>query len=172
MSRPTMARMMRSSLTTPAAQSSVSMVLPSRITVIWSATWVISLSLCEIRMQAMPWALSPRSSCNRAALSVSFRLAVGSSRISSLTRLDKALAISTNCCLPMPSLPTMASGDSFSPTRLSSSRVRTCAACQSITPPRASSLPRKMFSVTDSVGTRASSWWMMMMPRASLSLMS
>ena len=39
------------------------------------------------------------------------------------------------------------------------------------TPSRAGSLPRKMFSAMDSSGTSASSWWMMMIPRASLPAM-
>ena len=42
---------------------------------------------------------------------------------------------------------------------------------QSMTPPRARSLPRKMFSAIDRSGTSASSWWMMTMPAASLSWM-
>jgi hypothetical protein len=50
----------------------------------------------------MPCALKPSSSSSSAALSFSFRLAVGSSRISSLTFFASALAISTNCCLPTP----------------------------------------------------------------------
>ena len=85
-----------------------------------SATREISLSLCEIKMQVMPWALSSSSRSSRAWLSFSLRLAVGSSRISSRTLRDRALAISTSCCLPTPSWPTGVSGDSRRPTLASS----------------------------------------------------
>jgi predicted naringenin-chalcone synthase len=54
---------------------------PSRSTVMASAA-EISLSLCEIRIEAMPWRFSSSSRSSSAALSLSFRLAVGSSRIS------------------------------------------------------------------------------------------
>lgn len=45
-------------------------------------------------------------------------------------------------------------------------------AVQSMRPPRWISLPRKMFSVTESSGMRASSWWMIAMPACSLAAMS
>ena len=166
-----MPRITRSSLTVASRQSMVSTVLPSRRMVTESATRAISLSLCEIRMQVMPWALSSSSRSSRAWLSFSFRLAVGSSRISSLTCLDSALAISTSCCLPTPRSVMRVEGDSFRPTLRSSSCVWRCAAIQSITPKCAISLPRNTFSVIDSSGTSASSWWMMMMPSCSLSWM-
>ena len=44
-----------------------------------------SLSLCEIRIEAMPCRLNSSSRASSASLSLSFRLAVGSSRINSLT---------------------------------------------------------------------------------------
>ncbi len=50
--------------------------------------------------------------------------------------------------------------------------ARRRAAGQSITPPCAISLPRKMFSVIDSSGISASSWWMITMPACSLARMS
>ncbi len=40
-----------------------------------------------------------------------------------------------------------------------------------MTPPLATSLPRKMFSVIDSSGISASSWWMMTIPACSLARM-
>ena len=49
-------------------------------------------------------ALNSSSRSSSASLSASLRLAVGSSRISSLTSLASALAISTSCCLPTPRL--------------------------------------------------------------------
>ena len=41
-----------------------------------------------------------------------------------------------------------------------------------MTPKRPGSLPRKMFSVIESSGMSASSWWMMTMPARSLERMS
>ena len=72
----------------------------------------------------MPWARNASRRSSNAALSFSFRLAVGSSRINSRTRFDKALAISTNCCLPTPRSVTSVSGISVRPTWASSSWVR------------------------------------------------
>jgi hypothetical protein len=149
--------MMRSSLTSSARQSSVSTVPPSRRTVMESATFEISLSLWEIRIEEMPCALNWSSRLRSASLSFSFRLAVGSSRIRSFTFLESALAISTSCCLPTPRLVTSVSGDSLRPTTLSRSFVREKASDQSMTPYSAGSLPRKMFSAIDRSGTRANS---------------
>ncbi|MCY1498365.1 hypothetical protein D9M68_323490 [compost metagenome] len=118
-----MPRMMRSSLIGALRQSIVSTVAPSRSTVIESATLAISLSLCEMRIDAMPWRFSSSSSASSASLSFSFRLAVGSSRISSFTSFASALAISTSCCLPTPRSVTSVVGGSFRPTLASSSRV-------------------------------------------------
>ena len=101
-SRPTMPRMIRSSSTSPAVTSRVSMVLPSRRMVIASATRSISLSLWQIMIEVMPLACSPLSRSSRCWESSSLSAAVGSSRMSSLTSLPSALAISTSCCLPTP----------------------------------------------------------------------
>ena len=49
--------------------------------------------------------------------------------------------------------------------------MRASLAFQSMTPYLACSLPRKMFSAIESIGTSASSWWMMTMPTCSLSWM-
>ena len=54
MSRPTMPRMIRSSVTSPPVASSDSITAPSRRMVIVSATDSTSLSLWEISTQAMP----------------------------------------------------------------------------------------------------------------------
>ena len=85
-----------------ARTSRVSMVRPSRMIVIASATCSISLSLWEIMIEVMPLPCSPWSRSSRLVESSSLSAAVGSSRISSLTFLVSALAISTSCCLPMP----------------------------------------------------------------------
>ena len=53
--------MMRPSLIVSAWQSMVSTVVPSRSTVIWSATLASSLSLWEIRIEVMPWLLNSSS---------------------------------------------------------------------------------------------------------------
>jgi hypothetical protein len=127
--------------------------------------------LWEIRIDEIPCALNRSSRARSASLSFSFRLAVGSSRIRSLTFFESALAISTSCCLPTPRLVIRVSGDSSSPTVRSSSLVREKATDQSMMPYRACSFPRKMFSAIDRSGTSASSWWMMMIPSFSLSAM-
>ncbi len=92
--------------------------------------------------------------------------------MSSFTDLFSALAISTSCCLPTPISLIGVSGSSRSPTRASSSVERIRASAQSITPRLVGSLPRKMFSVMDSSGISASSWWMITMPACSLARMS
>ena len=74
------------------------------MTVILSATRAISLSLWEMMIAVMPCDLNCSSRFSSAALSVSLRLAVGSSRMRSCTFLASALAISTSCCLPTPML--------------------------------------------------------------------
>ena len=109
---------------------------------------------------------------SRCRLSLSLSAAVGSSRISSFTSLDSALAISTSCCLPTPMSAIRVCGLSSSPTRSSSAAACVIVSCQLITPRVACSLPRKMFSAMDRYGTRASSWWMITMPRRSLARMS
>ena len=162
MSRPTMPRMIRGTSVPRSCSgtrmSIVSIVEPSRMTVVASATAAISPSLWEMMMLVTPL-LSRRSriSPSRCSESSSFRAAVGSSRISRLTSFDSALAISTSCCLPTPSWPTGVTGFSFSPTRSSSSAARALVSCQLMTPPRLCSLPRKMFSAMERWGMSASS---------------
>ena len=147
------------------------MVRPSRMIVMASEICSISLSLWLIMMQVMPRSRRPPSRRSRFWLSPSFSAAVGSSRMSSLTSLASALAISTSCCLPMPMSRMIVSGSSWRPTRSSSSTARLRASSQSMTPRLASSLPRKRFSVIDSSGMSASSWWMITMPACSESRM-
>src|SRR5713226_3759149 len=79
---------------------------------------LIELVRDQDRRHALGAELKQRSSS--AALSLSLRLAVGSSRIKRRTSLDSALAISTSCCLPIPILVTSVSGASSSPTFASS----------------------------------------------------
>ncbi len=122
--RPTMSRMMRSSVTSPARVVSVETTSPSRITVIVSATRLTSFSLCEMRIEEMPFALNSRRRSRSAAESASFSEEVGSSRMRSFTSFASAFAISTSCCLPSPRSPTKVRGLSFSPTRARSAPVR------------------------------------------------
>ena len=102
--------------------------------------------------QVMPWSRRPPEQVEQVLRSrSSFSAAVGSSRMSSLTSLDSALAISTSCCLPTPmSRIDRVAGSRRRPTRASSSTARRWRAFQSMTPRLASSLPRKMFSAIDS----------------------
>ena len=134
-----------------------------------SATAAISFSLWLMITQVMPSARSPRSRSSRCAESSSLSAAVGSSRMSSLTSLESALAISTSCCLPMPMSRTGMTAFSRRPTRASSRSASWLVRFQSISPRVARSLPRKMFSAIESCAHRASSWWMITMPRCSLS---
>ena len=154
-----------------ALTSSVSIVRPSRMMVIESEICSISLSLWEIMIEVIPLRRSPSSRLSRCWESASLSAAVGSSRISSLTSLARALAISTSCCLPMPMFLISVEGSSVRPTRASSSLARLVASSQSMTPRLAFSLPRKRFSTMLSSGISASSWWMMTMPARSLSRM-
>ncbi len=164
--------MIRSSVVSGAFTSSVSMDRPSRMIVTESATLRISFSLWEMMIEVMPWFFSSRIRSRSLPLSSSFRAAVGSSRMSSLTSFDSALAISTSCCLPTPMSATRVSGCSSRPTRRSSSVAWRRVSRQLMSPRVACSLPRKMFSAMERYGTSASSWWMMTMPRCSLARMS
>src|SRR5665647_1328048 len=129
-----MLRIIRSRVASGVFMSSVSMVRPSRMMVVRSAIDASSLSLWEIMMQVMPWALSWRSRPSRCSESWSFRAAVGSSRISSLTSLESALAISMSCCLRTPSRPTGVTGLSFRPTRSISAAASALDLFQPISP--------------------------------------
>ncbi len=125
------------------------MVRPSRRIVTESATRRISLSLWEMMMEVMPCFFSSRIRSRSLPLSSSLSAAVGSSRMSSFTFFDSALAISTSCCLPTPMSATRVSGWSDRPTRRSSSVACLSVSVQLMTPRRACSLPRKMFSAME-----------------------
>ena len=119
-SRPTMPLMIRSWVTLSSTMSRVSIVLPSRMIVVEFAMSAISLSLCEIMIDVMPCPCRCSSRFSRCSESESLSAAVGSSRMSSFTFLESALAISTSCCLPTPSWPIGVVGFSSRPTRASS----------------------------------------------------
>ena len=166
-----MSLMMRSSVTSCFAI--VSIVLPSRMTVTESATFLISFSLWLMMIDVMPCPLRCRIRSSRWSESSSLSAAVGSSRMRSFTSFESAFAISTSCCLPTPMSMIFVVGFSRRPTRARSFDASKFVLFQSIRPPRPfSSLLRKMFSAIDRYGLSASSWWMMTMPLASLSVRS
>ena len=103
-------------------------------------------------IEVMPWSFSSRIRSRSLPLSSSFSAAVGSSRMSSFTFFDSALAISTSCCLPTPMSATRVCGCSSRPTRRSSSAACRSVSFQLMTPRVACSLPRKMFSAIDRYG--------------------
>ena len=162
-----MSRTILSSVIFSVFATMVETVVPSRITVTVSATRRTSFSLWLMMICVTPCALSSNIRSSSAWLSDSDKAAVGSSRIKRRTSLDRAFAISTSCCLPTPSLSTSVLGDSVNPTFFSRSTVRRSVSRQLMIPPRARSLPRNRFSAIESRGTKASSWWMIIIPRAS-----
>ena len=149
--RPTMSEMISSSVTgfSP-CMSRVLMVCPSRMTVTESETAAISLSLWEIMIMVMPCSSrSLRMRARRLAESSSLSAAVGSSRMSSLTSFDKALAISTSCWRPTPMSTMRVAGSESSPTIRRSFAASALVVFQSMTPREERSLPRKMFSAIE-----------------------
>ena len=118
------------------------MVLPSRMMVTASATLRISLSLWLMMMLVTPCPFRWRIRSSRWPESSSLSAAVGSSRISSLTSLESALAISTSCCLPTLMCWTGVTGFSLRPTRASSLLASRLVLRQSTQPRLACSLPR------------------------------
>ena len=125
----------------------VSMVEPSLMTVILSATYETSLSLWEMMIIVIPcsfWSFFMRS---RSALeSVSLSDDVGSSRIRSLAFFAKALAISTSCCLPVPISLISVFEESVRPTISRYLSASAYVLFQSIHHFLPCSLPRNMFS--------------------------
>ena len=113
---PTIAAIKTSSAQSSFFLSNVFITQPSLKTVILSATNETSFNLCEIIIEVIPCFLNSSSNCNNLRESDSLSEAVGSSRISNVRFLDKALAISTNCCFPMPMSFTAVRDDSLSPT--------------------------------------------------------
>ena len=172
-SRPTIPLMIRSSSTPSASTSRVSMDLPSRMMVILSAICSISLSLWEIMIERDAAGLQPAHQVQQVlgvglvqrggGLVQDEQLHVLVQRLGDLHELLLADAdvLDRGVRDPREARP----GPSARWRRLRASS-------QSITPPLAGSLPRKMFSVMDSSGISASSWWMMTMPACSLARMS
>lgn len=144
------------------------MVAPSRRIVIESATRETSPSLCEIRDRRDALRLELQQQLEQC---VAVALVEAGGRLiqneqtyflgERLGNLDQLLLADTYigdqriCRFVQPYLCQ----------QVLSARV---ASFQSITPRWVHSLPRKMFSLIESIGTSASSWWMMTMPSFSL----
>jgi len=148
-SRPTMPLMILSSLVSSTPLTRVSIVAPSRMTVISSATCSISLSLCEIIIEGMPCFFKSTMISRRCAESSSLRAAVGSSSIKSFTSFASAFAISTSCCLPTPMSFIRVFGFSLSPTLARYCEAFEIVCPQSIIPFFACSLPKNIFSAME-----------------------
>ena len=140
-----------------------------------SATGRISFSLCEMMMRGDALASQARRMrSRRLPLSSSLSAAVGSSRMSSFTFFDSALAISTSCCLPTP----MSATRVCRVARAAPPAAAARAACGGGLVPaddaaawraRCRGRCSRRWTAT---ATSASSWWMITMPAASLARMS
>ena len=108
-------------------------------------------------IEVVPCFFSSRSKSSSCFASVSFKEAVGSSRMRRRTFFPKAFAISTSCCFPTPISFIKVSGDSFKFTNFKSSAAFLFVSSQSILAACPRSLPRNIFSAMESSGTSASS---------------
>jgi len=141
--------------------------LPRRMTLILSPTAFTSRSLWVMKMIEVPCAFSERMMSISSSISCGVRTAVGSSRISTLASLERALMISTRCCTPTGSSPTSLSGSTCSPNRSERSRTFSAALRRLSTPGReVCSWPSITFSATVKTGTSMKCWWTMPMPAA------
>ncbi len=150
--RPTIIAASSSSLASGVAEPTT---LPRRITVIWSAIALTSLSLCVMNTIDLPAALSVRMTASSSSVSCGVSTAVGSSRISTSTSRVSALTISTRCCTPTGRSSIVASGSTGSPYRRETSTTRARAFLRSSDPigPTVGSAPSITFSATVNTGT-------------------
>ena len=102
--------------------------LPSRMTVMRSATSRTSRSLWVMKTIAAPEALSWRMISMSSSVSCGVSTAVGSSKTSTFASRESALMISTRCCTPTGRSSTIASGSRWKPKRDEISRTRSRAA--------------------------------------------
>ncbi|CAB4923183.1 unannotated protein [freshwater metagenome] len=127
--------------------------LPSRMTVILSATSRTSRSLWVMNTMVVPDAASSRMIRIRSSVSCGVSTAVGSSNTSTLASRESALTISTRCCTPTGRSSTRASGSRSKPNLADISRTSFRAATRSSRPPsEVVSLPSTMFSATVNTG--------------------
>ena len=86
------------------------------------------------------------------------KVAVGSSRISTLLCVESALAISSSCIWATPSVSTRARGEISSPTWSSMASASRKRRPKSTSPARLGKRWKKMFSATVRYGSRLNSW--------------
>ena len=119
---------------------------------------------------ATPLALSSSRMVNSASTSLPVNAAVSSSRIRMRAFIDSALAISMSCCLAIPSSPTGCLSGTSKPIRFKAACAWALRCLRLTMPKRFGVRPSMIFSATDSVGTKFSSWWIVAIPCASESL--
>ncbi len=138
--------------------------LPRRMTVIRSATALISRSLWLIITTERPLALSWRMISSSSSVSCGVSTAVGSSRMRIWASLTRALMISTRCCTPTGRSSTRASGSTSRLYFCDSSSTWLRAPSMSRNAPLVSSWPSITFSATVKTGTSMKCWWTMPIP--------
>ena len=138
--------------------------LPRRITVIRSATALISRSLWLIMTTDRPLAFSWRMISSSSSVSCGVSTAVGSSRMRIWASLTSALMISTRCWTPTGRSSTRASGSTSRLYFCDSSRTWLRAASMSRNAPFVCSWPSITFSATVKTGTSMKCWCTMPMP--------
>ena len=137
---------------------------PRRMTVIRSATALISRSLWLIITTDRPLALSCRMISSSSSVSCGVSTAVGSSRMRIWASLTRALMISTRCCTPTGRSSTRASGSTSRLYFCDSSSTWLRAPSMSRNAPFVSSWPSITFSATVKTGTSMKCWWTMPIP--------
>ncbi len=117
-----------------------------------------------------PAALSAAMVRNRTCTSLAESGAVGSSMTITRARRDRARAISTSCCAPIPRLRTGRCGGRSRPTRASSARAFRSRIARRTKPSRPRGrCPRNTLSAIERSGTKLSSWWITTTPASSAS---
>jgi hypothetical protein len=129
-------------------------------------TWSMK---CVTNSTAIPSARSRSRMSNRSSTSDSSRLEVGSSRMSTFASASSARAIATSCCTAIGCSSSRRAGCRSRPIRSSAARAFAWLARQLISPARFGNRPAHRFSATDSVGTRFTSWYTVLIPSRSAS---
>ncbi len=141
--------------------------LPSRITVMRSATSRTSRSLWVMKTMPVPASRSCFMMTMSSSVSCGVSTAVGSSNTSTSASRDRALMISTRCWTPTGRSATSASGSTSKPKRAEISRTFARAPARSSRPPSfVSSCPSMTFSATVKTGMSMKCWCTMPMPAA------
>ena len=111
-----------------------------------------------MKTMAMPCSFSWRTIVKSCWTSSESRLDVGSSRIRTSAEMSMARAIATICCTAIEYLDSCAPTSSETSTRASASTARRLTARHWMRPRRRGSRPIEMFSATDRLGQRFTSW--------------